>query len=219
MLRKRPTWTKFAEINDIPNPKTVIGVEHMDFRRLLEFSIVGLLCIAIGYFAGREHLKYEMRTALGSVAQGMKQSLQSKLGGAGPSTQRAASPSAPKLTKPFDVALLNKGFEASDPRSRNYQDLITFSIEFTNLTGKNIRAFDGALTFTDILDNEIYGAKLAITDPVSAGAKFTWRGQLNYNQFIDAHRKLRNESAENLKIIFSPKKLLFSDGTTKNYGE
>ncbi|MGY3354921.1 hypothetical protein ACVWZK_001584 [Bradyrhizobium sp. GM0.4] len=82
-----------------------------------------------------------------------------------------------------------------------------------NTGQRNIRAFDGTLTFTDLLDNEIHSSLLAINEPVGGGATLVWNGRLKYNQFIDAHQRLRSASFENLKIKFIPRKLLFADGS------
>jgi uncharacterized repeat protein (TIGR01451 family) len=106
-----------------------------------------------------------------------------------------------------------KGFKNSDPTNRDYEDDITFSVAIENTGQKNIRAFDGTLTFTDLLDNEIHSSLLAINEPVGVGATLVWNGWLKYNQFIDAHQRLRSALFENLKIKFIPRKLLFADGS------
>lgn len=54
---------------------------------LLALSI-GLI---IGYLAGREHLKYEMRSALLSAAEEVSESFSSAFGGSGSSDRRTGS--------------------------------------------------------------------------------------------------------------------------------
>jgi hypothetical protein len=82
---------------------------------------------------------------------------------------------------------------------------------------KDIRAFDGVLTFTDLLDNAILSSKIAINEPLKAGSVLSWRGGIKYNQFMDEHQRLRNEQQKNLKIRFMTRKILFADGTSKEY--
>ncbi|MCK1328630.1 DUF2939 domain-containing protein [Bradyrhizobium sp. CW9] len=132
------------------------------------------------------------------------------VGSAPAASTRASSPPTPS---PFKVSLTRKGFKNSDPTNRDYEDDITFSVAIENTGQRNIRAFDGTLTFTDLLDNEIHSSVLAINEPVGGGATLVWNGRLKYNQFIDAHQRLRSASFENLKIKFIPRKLLFADGS------
>ena len=119
--------------------------------------------------------------------------------------QSQASPILPKL--------IRKG-----TRDGEYgRSSITFAIVFANTTGKNIRAFDGTLTFTDLLGNEIHGAKLAVNDPIAAGGSLEWEGKLDYNQFISSHERLKNFELENTRVVFALKRILFVDGEVKEY--
>jgi hypothetical protein len=122
----------------------------------------------------------------------------------------------PSQPSPFQVVLRGKAFREADYPSR-VEDAITIKVAFTNSSGKDVRAFDGVLGFTDLLDNNIYLARLAINEPVAAGAIFEWDGKVRYNRFEDSHRHLKNEKFENLKTYFEPRKILFADGTTKEF--
>lgn len=167
-----------------------------------------VVSLAVGYFAGREHLKYEFRSALADAAQGFRQALS---GGAPakPSKQVAAR------EQPIVPTLVQKGF-----RDEEYgQDTITLAVDFANRTGRDIRAFDGSLMFTDLLGNSILTAKVAINEPVAAGATYSWSGGISYNQFIAAHQSLRDAELQNMKIQLQTEKVLFSDGQTKEYDQ
>ncbi len=50
-------------------------------NRYAGYIVAALLGILIGYFAGREHLKYEMRSAFESAAEGISESLSLAFGG------------------------------------------------------------------------------------------------------------------------------------------
>jgi len=183
-------------------------------------------CIAglvVGYFAGREHVKYELRNILASTTASFQ-------AGGGADVRPAApipppvpvsttSPplEAPKKAPPIAISLVNKGFKARDIHADDFEDDVTFSLSIKNLTEKDIRAFDGTLTFTDLLDNEIISLNLAINDSVSAGDTMNWKGGMKYNQFVDADQRLRNASLANIKIVFAAHKVLFVDGTTVIY--
>jgi hypothetical protein len=129
------------------------------------------------------------------------------------------TPTPPKGKEPeaIGVELLKKGFRASDAESGIYKDAILMSVAFKNLTGKDIRAFDGILTFLDLLGNEILSSKVAINEKIVVGGTYNWDGQLDYNQFMDSHVRLRGEEKSNLQIKFTIRKVLFADGTTKEY--
>ncbi|MDD2467152.1 MAG: hypothetical protein PHI97_24450 [Desulfobulbus sp.] len=190
-------------------------------RKLLGYFGAALVGLIIGYFAGREHLKYEMRITLQSAAQEMQKSLASAFA-APPSTKKSQSttqkiPPKPIEEPPISATLVKKGFQGSDYKAGILQEAITFSVSFENLTGKDIRAFDGVLIFNDLLDNRVISSSLAINEHVKANSALKWDGQLDYNQFKDSHKRLRSEDQTNLKVTFAARKVLFSDGTTKEF--
>lgn len=135
----------------------------------------------------------------------------------GPTAKKITPPTASEESPLIDATLLSKGFQDSNYQTGNYQQFLTFQIKFSNQFGRHIRTFDGTLTFTDLLDNPILSASVAVNDPIAAGADLIWSGGIDYNQFFDSHRRLRAENKANLKIQFSVKKVLFADGTTKTH--
>jgi uncharacterized repeat protein (TIGR01451 family) len=177
--------------------------------------------LIIGYFAGREHLKYEMRSAIQSATAEIQRGFASNFGSnpsaSGSEKRKPPSASKPKEPEPLEIALLTKGFKPSNPTARDYEDEITFTLSVRNTGSEDIRAFDGTLNFTDLLDNQIMSLSLAINDPVGSAAMLTWKGALKYNQFIEQHQHLRNAQQGNIKISFIPKRILFADGRTKEY--
>jgi hypothetical protein len=188
-------------------------------RRIASYVMAGLIGLIIGYFAGREHLKYEMRGAVRSAVQEFAPALSG-----GPSVAESKKPEPPAASKPkepppLELTLTKKGFKAANPTGGDFEDDITFELLIRNLADKDIRAFDGVITFTDLLDNQIMASKLAINDPVRAGSTLLWQAAIKYNQFFDSHQRLRNEARDNVKISFMPKKILFMDGTIKEFND
>ena len=191
------------------------------FTEPVKLLLVGFICLVVGYFAGREHIKYELKQTITTAAEEMQRNLSTVFGG-----NSNASDDSPvekkykpekKRQAPFSVSLIKKGFMESNYQAGIPSDAVTFTVAFTNKTGRNIRAFDGYLTFTDLLDNKILGASLAINDPVSSDSVMQWSGQLNFNQFIDRHQRLKSAEYENVKIAFEIKKILFDDGSVEEY--
>jgi hypothetical protein len=129
------------------------------------------------------------------------------------SKEVAAEPS------PLEISLISKGFKRANARAMDFEDDITFGLRIKNVSKKDIRAFDGVITFTDLLDNEILSSQLTINDPVCADSVVSWSGSIKYNQFLERHQRLRNEDQANIKLKFKPRKVLFKDGNAKVFSQ
>lgn len=82
---------------------------------------------------------------------------------ANPITPQQTLSTSEKPAPPLTVALVSKGFKASNIQAGNFEEDITIQITVTNMLDNDIRAFDGVLTFTDVLDNEILSTKMRST--------------------------------------------------------
>ena len=122
-------------------------------RGYIAAALAGLV---IGYFAGREHMKYEIRSAFQSAAEDMRRNLSSVLGGhssdQGSSNRQPPPASTSNVPSPLEVTLLQKGFKSADIHAGDFEDDITMVLSLKNVTDKDIRAFDGTLIFTDLLE-------------------------------------------------------------------
>lgn len=180
-----------------------------------KIGITAIACLAIGYFGGREYLQYQIRSTMHDAAA----QIQSSVAGvtSAPAEAPATAPAEKPEEQPIAVSLEKKGFKSKDIYNHDFEDDITFTLRFANNTEKEIRAFDGIVVFTDLLDNRILGLKTEINERIAKGQTLTWPGALEYNQFIDSHQRLRSEPKENLKVSFLTGKILFADGTSKDY--
>lgn len=118
-----------------------------------------------------------------------------------------------ELPKAIALAVFDKGFIPSDIHNSRFDDYITVKCAYENVSGKDIRAFTGAVRFADLFDKEIMEVNLTIQDPIKAAEKATWNGTIKYNQFRDEHQSLRNAELANMKITWIPKSVIFTDGT------
>ena len=121
---------------------------------------------------------------------------------------------AEQLRGALQLTVFDKGFLPSDYTRNRYQDYITIKVAYENKSGKNIRAFTGSIQFTDLFGKEIFESGLTVSDPVAAGARSTWEGTIEYNQFRDQHQALRNASLADMKVVWKPSQILFEDGTS-----
>lgn len=175
--------------------------------------VVGLV---VGYFAGREHVKYEIRSAMAESLAG----LGAIFGGEAKPVADANKPKppspAPQIAPkeaPVTAQLTHKGFV----EGKYGQSQITTDFVFTNRSQADIRAFDGVIVVTDLLGNSIMRINIAVNELVKQGAVLDWSGGIDYNQFIDRHQRLRNEPQENLRISFEVKKVLYADGKLEQF--
>jgi hypothetical protein len=224
-----------ATIILIDNRSNGGGAAMNTFRATMSYLGAALIGAAIGFFAGREYLKYELRTAFhsalgnleGEVARSSLSARQSPSPGSGkqvvkatPAAKNTATPPPEtKQSPPVSLTLIDKGFTPRDIQAGDFHDHITLDMAIKNISGRNIRSFDGTLQFTDLLDNEIQAVKLDINDPITAGATIAWHGVLEYNQFVEGDKLLRAAAPINLKVVFVAKKVLFDDGTVQVFPE
>jgi hypothetical protein len=94
-----------------------------------------------------------------------------------------------------------------------FQDTIDLKVAYQNLSSKDVRAFSGKVRFADLFGAEIMTTTIKIQDPIKAGSKGEWVGSINYNQFIDQHKRLAGAEMANMKIEWIPTAIIFGDGT------
>ncbi|MBN1570721.1 MAG: hypothetical protein JXA73_22960 [Acidobacteria bacterium] len=121
---------------------------------------------------------------------------------------------AAELRKAITLAVYDKGFVDSNYQAGRYEDYLTYRMVYQNTSSKDIRAFQGHVVFQDLFGDKIMGLGLKISDPIKAGAKAEWSGTSKYNQFDDEDKKMRNTDLKDMKIVWVPEKIIFSDGTT-----
>lgn len=114
-----------------------------------------------------------------------------------------------RLGSALTVAMYDKGYEKYD-----YQKYLTYSFAFENKTDKNIRAFKGTVSIQDLFDKEIKSINLTIDDPITAGETFKGTYTTKYNQFRDEDTRLKRKNIDDLKVVWSPEKIIFTDGST-----
>ena len=118
-----------------------------------------------------------------------------------------------ELRNSIRLTVFKKGFLPSNYRLDRYDDYITISVAYENNSTKDIRAFQGTVTFYDLFGDEVYSFLIKISDPIKAGGKATWEGAIKYNQFVDESTRLKNADLKDLKVVWNPEKIIFADGT------
>ena len=137
--------------------------------------------LVLGFFIGREHLKYQTQSAMSEALGEFATHMGKAFGGKEKAAEKAPTPAKVVKTYPMTVTLIRKGWE-----EERYGSKLTMELSFASATEKNARAFDGRLVFTDWLGNQILASKVAINEPVRAGQSIVWIEGIDYNQFIQA---------------------------------
>jgi hypothetical protein len=176
-------------------------------------GLIILVVFILGFFTGREYFKYEIRQAVGSAFSGF--------GGKVADANSTLSNKGIKLpevftnAKSFPAFLIKKGYREFNANLGG--DAITIDIQITNTFNKKVDGFNGLLIFSDILDNEIKRLNITVTDSIDIGANLMWMGEMDYNQFIDSSRALRNADREKIRVNLQLKKVIFADGTVEEF--
>ncbi len=106
------------------------------------------------------------------------------------------------------VNMYDKGFVKHD-----FQDYITCSIMFENMSEKNIRAIKGCLVVSDLFDTEIARINLVVDDNIDSHKIFKNTYVYDYNQFMSDDVRFKNKDLKDLKTIWISEKIIFMDGT------
>ena len=84
-----------------------------------------------------------------------------------------------------------------------------------NAGKKDIRAFAGTVKFLDLFGDTVMSVRLKYTDGIEAGATVKWNGGIDYNQFLDRHRKLRAAKVQDLSVALALTQVIYTDGTVE----
>jgi hypothetical protein len=113
------------------------------------------------------------------------------------------------LKEALTVTVFDKGYVKV-----NYEDFLTYKFAFENKTEKEIRAFKGTITFNDLFDTEIKSISITYDKPIKAKEGRNYEASTDYNQYRDSDKLLKNKELKDIKVLWRPEKILFSDGTT-----
>lgn len=110
------------------------------------------------------------------------------------------------------VALVNKGFLPSSYEANRYEDYVTLDFVFNNKAEEDILGFQGTVYLMDMFGDTIFSAGLKVDDPVRAGSRLRQQRTIDYNQFSDEHRVLRQANLDNTKVVWQPRVVILEGG-------
>lgn len=125
----------------------------------------------------------------------------------------AAKAEIPEQPAPLAFALLDR--EVS--QSLDEGERVTLSLNFENLAGKPIRAFEGVVKLTDPQDNNIYSSTISVSALISEGGALHWDQHVDARKLDGKSKRLVSEDKANLRAVFLLKKVFFVDGSVQKY--
>jgi len=114
-----------------------------------------------------------------------------------------------KFSQAVNFSLYNIGYAKAD-----YDDYLTYDVAFENKSGKDIKAIKGNLRITDLFDKKIKEFNVVFDEGIIAGETKKTSYTTDYNQFMDEDKEMKSKTIKEVKFIWTPEKIIFTDGTT-----
>lgn len=121
-----------------------------------------------------------------------------------------------KTNAPIIATLLHKRFVPANPDAQDYYSHIVSTLQLQNTGDKDIRAFTGTITYSDLFDKTILDSPLTYEGSVKAGDTVKWDWGFTY-RLVDSHLRLKDIAETDLKSSVRVDEVLFTDGTRVKY--
>lgn len=118
-----------------------------------------------------------------------------------------------QLNKAVTVTLIAKKELPKNYDAGRYSEYQAFRIGAQNNADKPLMDVVGEIKFIDVFDKEAGAVNFRISETIAPGKSATWIGGRDYNQFLDAHRAVRNLEEGKYTTKFLPAMVVFLDGT------
>lgn len=114
---------------------------------------------------------------------------------------------------PLAFALLDRDVAQSAENGEQ----VTLALNFENLAGKPIRAFEGVVKVSDQQDNAIYSTKISVSALIAENGALRWDQHVDARKLDEKGKRLLAEDKSNLRAVFLLKKIFFVDGSVQKY--
>ena len=195
-------------LSDVPTISTRRKAAHKPPSKLgwgLAIGLpIGLIC---GYFAGREHLKWEMASALQSAANAI-------VGEVGTKDSTRSTPPSNSVQKRSPLVVTSWSYFAGEDELQEYYS-ITITLE--NRGQKGIKLVDGSLDFYDLLDKYLYGIELPRDMEIPAGERFVSTGRYAINSFASSAGRMKQMDKTDIRAKLSIAKLVYDNNAVESF--
>lgn len=125
--------------------------------------------------------------------------------------QRAEAKKA--ISSAVTVTLLSKQELPRDYDANRFNPQQLFILGAENRGDKEIAGVSGEIEFVDVFDKVVGSVTFDMSERIRPGATYRWRGVRDFNRFNDEHRAVWNLSEGQYTTRFTPKMVVFTDGT------
>lgn len=123
-----------------------------------------------------------------------------------------------RYAKNIKLKVYNKKNLPADYNAGRFSDFIEIDYKIINKSPKSIKGIKGILRVYDQFDELIIDINWDVSEGVGAGkTKKITRHGLDYNQFMDDHRKLHDLKFKDLTFKFEAEQINFTDGYKLKY--
>jgi hypothetical protein len=105
---------------------------------------------------------------------------------------------------------LTVGLAGFEKRKGYLSDFIEAQYAYENTSGREIRAFQGTVVYSDVLGNHLDDDPVKVLKPIRIGGK----GMQVENLPLMLYHGLGNKNRDDVKAEWKPEKILFADGTS-----
>ncbi len=170
--------------------------------------IVGL---AVGFFAGREHVKYELRSAFKTGVDEVTKALG---GGIEPTIAPMGVSSASDPYQILVPRLTKRKYDIGEYESHVWFD---FAWDTSGLK-KATRAVKGAILLCDVFGETKLTFRMTLNDRIVPNSPFESKGNgFSYNQFMGSHTWAAVGKTENMTVKFRVTSIIYADGTREDF--
>ena len=186
-------------------------------KPLHKYIIFSFIFFCIGFIAGREHLRYEIRNKITEGLSGFANAMSN----IGKNINTVSKPKAKKIEKidsrrdkMISITLKEKEFLEQD-----YQHFVFMKFHCMLGEGeKNIRSAKGAFIFTDLFGDVQKQLRYTFDDELTKdNFSYIIEPGMKYNQFVDSDKWMRGTDIKDLKVFFRVTDVIYSDGTTEKF--
>ncbi len=170
-----------------------------------------LIVFFFGFIVGREEVKYEIRSAF---ATGLSQ-LQNAFNNPGQlGSQDNVVPIAPQENPPVLMTFISKNATRD---SIGQLESVDTSVKYTNNANKDIKAFIGVITFSDLFDRTIKSVNTTFEEGLKVGETKQWNGTIRVNMFDQDDKRLASIDLSAMKVSWRVSQIIFADGTKQSF--
>jgi hypothetical protein len=100
---------------------------------------------------------------------------------------------------------------------QDYSEDMAYNMIFENLSDKDIIAIKGKVVITDIFGEEIKSLNIKYDKTITAKGKYEGDYIYDWTRFSNEDNILNSKEIKDLKFVWKPENITFSDGTTPFY--